>query len=80
MGTPTIIDTPPSYSEVFENVIAVQQLLNSVNNNNNAAFAPEIKGAWDKAETFAGNEKRPLRVLALGESFWTKTKAGIDGG
>ncbi|OQD78862.1 hypothetical protein PENANT_c075G09643 [Penicillium antarcticum] len=64
MGTPTIIDTPPSYAQIFENTIALQQILNSVNSKNEA-YAPKTKAAWDKAETFAGNEKRPLRVLAL---------------
>lgn len=66
MGSPTIIDQPPSYVEVYQNTIAVQQLLNCVNANN-SAYTPKIKAAWDRAETFAGNEKRPLRVLALGE-------------
>jgi len=66
MGKPTTIDEPPSYAEVFQNTVAVQQLLNCVNANN-SAYAPKVKAAWNLAETFAGNEKRPLRVLALGE-------------
>jgi hypothetical protein len=72
MGEPTIIDQPLSYAEVFQNTVAVQQLLNCVNGNN-SAYAPKIKAAWNLAETFAGNEKRPLRVLALGEIALNQT-------
>jgi hypothetical protein len=66
MGKPTIIDQPPSFAEVFQKTVAVQQLLDCVNANN-STYSPKIKAAWNLAETFAGNEKRPLRVLALGK-------------
>lgn len=77
MGKPTVVDAPPSYAQVFEDAIAVQQILNCINAKN-STYAPKIKAAWDQAETFAGNEKRPLRVLALGMALATDRHPACD--
>lgn len=68
MGRPTSVEQPPSYAQVMEDTIALQQILNCVNSSNNA-YAPTITAAWDRADTFSGKEKRPLRVLSLGKAF-----------
>ncbi|CEJ54942.1 hypothetical protein PMG11_01228 [Penicillium brasilianum] len=64
MGRPTSVEQPPSYAQVMEDTIALQQILNCVNSSNNA-YTPTITAAWDRADTFSGKEKRPLRVLSL---------------
>ncbi|KAJ6011672.1 hypothetical protein N7451_003084 [Penicillium sp. IBT 35674x] len=64
MGRPTAVEQPPSYAQVMEDTLALQQILNAVNSNNNA-YGPTITAAWDRADTFSGKEKRPLRVLSL---------------
>lgn len=71
MGSPTAAEQPPSYQQVVEDTIALQQMLNCINSSNNA-YRPTINAAWDRADTFSGKKKQPLLVLSLGKAFQIK--------
>ncbi|OJJ45838.1 hypothetical protein ASPZODRAFT_167556 [Penicilliopsis zonata CBS 506.65] len=63
-GPPTRIEPPPSYTQVIEETLTLQHIMNCINVRNDA-YEPTITAAWDRADTYSGKELRPLRVLSL---------------
>lgn len=59
---------PPSYAKVAETTDRMLKLLNAQNIENNA-YTPEVKTVSERADTYTGKGKAPLRVLSLGMSI-----------
>lgn len=70
VGEHANIEQPSHFAGSAAAIDGALKVLDVVNHDNDTKFTPKLSTAPDRADTYAGKGKKPLRVLSMGMSFF----------